>query len=296
MVSEQALVDAHAHYAAAVAADADEDNDTALSEYYQAALADSTNEDLLLEVSRRFLEVRQPEKALALLTNATQNVNAPGSVFAVLGFIYSQLGQFDLAATADRTAIARTPRSLAGYQNLYLANIHNRQAAAAMQVLDDAAKVPDTDAEFLVGLSEMYSDALMQIPVEAKGARTRALAVLERARKQHPTDTLLRLRMADAFSAHGDDDTAAQLYLAVLADLDEPILRQGVRAKLADIYANRHDEKRAAEQLKEILREDPTNAKAYYRLGQMQLDANQYAPAAESLAKAIEMDPDYESA
>lgn len=290
--SDEAIIDAHAHYAAAVAAEADDDRTTALDEYYQAALKDPTNEGLLLEVSRRFIEARQSERALSLLTNVTQNAHAPGSIFAVMGSIYAQLGQYDLGAEADRQAIQRAPGLLAGYQNLYLTQMHAHQQAAAVRVLDDAANVPGSDAEFLIGLAELYADAGLQIPGEARSAKARALSVLERARRLHPADPVTRLRMADAFSANGGDDVAVQLYKSTLDDLQEPFLRQGVRAKLADIYLNRHDDKDASEQFQAIIREDPTNPKAYYLLGQMALDADHYKDAAENLSKAILLDPD----
>lgn len=290
--SDDAIINAQAHYAAAVAAEADDDRSTALDEYYKAALGDQTNEGLLLEVSRRFIEARQPERALMLLTNVTQNAHAPGSVFAVMGSIYAQLGQYDLGAQADRMAIQRAPGLLAGYQNLYLTQMHNHQHAAALRVLDDASNVPGSDAEFLIGLAELYSDAGLQIPGETKSTRARALSVLERARRLHPSDPVTRLRLADAFSTNGADDTAVQLYKSALEDLSEPFLRQGVRAKLADIYLNRHDDKDATEQFQAIIKEDPTNPRAYLLLGQMALEADHYAQAAENLSKAILLDPD----
>src|SRR5258708_874746 len=61
---------AHAHYAAGVIHDINEENDAALREYYEAALADPGNDSLVLEVSRRFTQNKQPEKALELLTRA----------------------------------------------------------------------------------------------------------------------------------------------------------------------------------------------------------------------------------
>jgi len=122
---------AHAHYAAGVIAEVSEQPDVALKEYSQAALKDPDNESLVLEVSRRFLQNKQPEQALELLNHAAARPNASGAVFARLGFIYSQLGKSDLAMAASRTAIKKAPGSLAGYQNLFLNYLMSKQPAEA---------------------------------------------------------------------------------------------------------------------------------------------------------------------
>src|SRR5437867_2609267 len=85
------LAQAHAHYAAAVIDELNEKPEAALQEYYQAALNDPENEPLILEVSRRFAQTKQPEKALELLTQSASRPSASGTIFAHLGFIYSQL-------------------------------------------------------------------------------------------------------------------------------------------------------------------------------------------------------------
>src|SRR5215471_19231318 len=70
------LAQAHAHFAAGVIHDMNEETEAALEEFYKAALNDIENEDLVLEVTRRLLQNKQPEKALELLTRATGQPNA----------------------------------------------------------------------------------------------------------------------------------------------------------------------------------------------------------------------------
>src|SRR5882672_3953185 len=55
---------AHAHYAAGVIHDINDEAEASLQEYYEAAIADPENDTLTLEVSRRFVQNKQPEKAL----------------------------------------------------------------------------------------------------------------------------------------------------------------------------------------------------------------------------------------
>src|SRR5262249_22553450 len=73
MAEERALgrtSEAHAHYARGVIHEMNDEQAAASEEYNQAALADLSNDFLVLEVSRRFLENKQPDKALELVTRA----------------------------------------------------------------------------------------------------------------------------------------------------------------------------------------------------------------------------------
>src|SRR5450759_2837269 len=157
---------AHAHYAAGVIHDLNDESVLALKEYYEAAKADPGDQQLVLEASRRFMLNKQPEKALELLARAVKEPNASGEVYGRLGFVYSQLGQLDMALNAGLTAIKKSPQSLAGYQNLYLTYFQNKQPDKALAALDEAAKVPDIDAEFLTALGELYVNFGMQTPNE----------------------------------------------------------------------------------------------------------------------------------
>ena len=112
--SIQKQAEAHAHYAAGVIHEINDESDLAQEEFYKAAMADLGNEPLVLDLSRRFLQAKQTEKALAVLTKATELPNASGTLFARLGMVYSQAGKNDLAILANRTAMKKMPRSLAG--------------------------------------------------------------------------------------------------------------------------------------------------------------------------------------
>ena len=85
--------EAHARYATGVILDLNEDSEGAVEEYYKAALADVRDEGLVLEVTRRLLQLRQQEKALELLKKATDSPKASGLLYARLGMVYSMLGK-----------------------------------------------------------------------------------------------------------------------------------------------------------------------------------------------------------
>lgn len=289
------LAEAHAHFGAAVIAEMNDDTETALKEYYSAAFNDPDNEQLCLEVSRRFLQHKQPEKALELLARTAERPNASGIIYARLSLVYSELGRRDQAMTAARTAIKKSPRSLAGYQNLFLNYLQTKQIPLAIKTLEDAAQQPNPDAEFLVGLAELFSSAAIQVPADRQKLQNRARQILQRADKLAPGNPGLRLRLADELGQAGDSQRAAAIYQELLKTLPEaPVLRERVHAKLAEIYLRNNDRTNAFEQLQAIVKEDPTSPQAYYYLGSLAYDEKKLAEAADFFRKTILLNPEFE--
>jgi tetratricopeptide (TPR) repeat protein len=293
----QKIAEAHAHYAAAVIHELNDESSAALDEYYQAALGDPDDESLVLEVSRRFLQNKQPDKAREIVSRAAARPNATGPVLARLGLIDLQLGKIDQAISANRMAIKRAPASLSGYQSLFLTYLQNKQGQQALKTLDQAERQTNPDAEFLIGLSELYADFALQVPAQKSNANGKALAALTRAEKLKPDSPALRLKLADGFVLLGATDKAAELYLELLKTLpDVPLIRERVHAKLADIYLRGSDRKHAVEQLQAIIRDDPTNPQAWYWLGSIAFDDKKPAQAAEYFGEAIMLSPEFEQA
>jgi tetratricopeptide (TPR) repeat protein len=291
------LAQAHAHYAAGRIHDMNQEPDAALKEYSLAALGDPDNESLAIEVAQRFLQNKQPEKALELLKRPAARPDASSEIFLLLGVVYSRLGKYDQAVLADRAAIKRSPGALAGYHNLFLNYMQTKQEAEALKVLDEAAKQPNTDAEFLITLAELYGNLMVQAPAQKEKVRPKSLAVLRRAEALNPATPSLRLRMAEGFLAAGETTKAADIYKDLLKTLpDVPFIQETVRAKLAEIYLQDSDHQRATEQLEAITRDDPTNPRPYYFLGSLALNDNKPAQAAEYFSKTILLSPDFREA
>ncbi|HET7624786.1 MAG TPA: tetratricopeptide repeat protein [Verrucomicrobiae bacterium] len=288
-------VEAHAHFATGIVYELNGESERALEEYFKAAMDDLENEPLVLEVSRQLLKAKKSEQALELLTRATAHPGASANLFARLGFIYAQLGRQDSAVRAARIAVRREPDSLVGYQNLFLIFMRNEKAKDALNVLDKAAKVSRVSPEFLVGLGELYGSYSLQVPGQKSVARARGLAVLKRAEKSKIAAPELELRLADAFNLLGQNDESAKLYQEVLEKLPATsYLRETVRAKLTDIYLRGNKTTRAAEQLENIIRDNPTDAQAYYLLGNIAYTGTNYSKAIEQFSKVILLSPDFE--
>ncbi len=288
--------EAHAHYAAGVIHEMNNEQQAASDEYYQAAMLDPDDETLILDVSRRLLQAKQPERALEIVTRAAAQPDASGEIDARLGLIYSQLGKPDQAVAANRAAIRKSPESLTGYQNLFLNYVRNKQPSEALKVLDEAAGQANPDAEFLIGLADLYTTFGTQVPAQKESSNAKALAALNRAAKLGPDSPLLRLKLADGFNLLGEPAKAALLYLEVLKQPpDLPMVQERVRANLATIYLRGSDHQRAVEQLKAILRDDPTNPQVYYYLGRLALEDKNPAEAVDHFSKTLLLSPDLES-
>jgi len=295
--SVERSAEAHAHYAAGVVREMNNEQQAATEDYYQAALLDPSDEDLTLEVSHRLLQSKQPDRALEVLRRAAAQPGASGQIYARLGLVYTQLGKPDQAVAAGRTAIRKSPAALVGYHNLFLGYLSNKQPQEAANVLDEAARQPKPDADFLTGLADLYVNLGAQVPAQKNAANKKALALLNRAAQLSPITPLQRLKLADGFNLLGESNKAAQLYLEVLKQPPElPLVQERVRAILTDIYLRGSDHKRATEQLQAILKEDPTNPQAHYYLGRLELEGKQLAEATDHLSKTILLSPDFESA
>ncbi len=288
---------AHTHYSAGVLHDLQENPAAAIKEYYLAALSDPGDESLILEVSRRLILDKQPDKAIEILKRATARPNASAALYARLGLVYLQTGKSDAAIAADRMAIKRDPKLLSGYQNLFLTYLNDQHPAEALKVLDEASRQESVDVEFLVNLAELYVNLFVQSPTYKEAARAKALAVMARAEKLKPTRKEVLLKMADNLGSLGENKRAAAVYEDLLKGRDDdPGLRDRVRRKLAAIYIRDGDSQHAGELLQAILREDPTNVEACYRLGRIAYEQKKPGEAVEYFSKAVLLSPEFEQA
>jgi tetratricopeptide (TPR) repeat protein len=279
---------AHAHYAAGVLHDLNDETDLALQEFFKAAQGDPDDEVLILEVSRRFTQNKQPDKALQVLLPAAARPQASGALLARLGFVYTQLGQSAKAIEANRAAIKKLPRLLSGYQNLFLNYMQANQPDNALGLLDEAANLPDTGPEFQLGLAELYLTYSMQYPTQREVVRPKAVAVLDRTQQRPLRSSQSRFRLAEAYNSLGEKDKAVKAYLDLVKNPgDLPVWRDTARARLAEIYNRTNDRQGMIQQLEDVVRDDPANGPAYYVLGTIAYQDKRLTNAVEYLKKAL---------
>ena len=131
-ISDEARAEAHAHYAAGVVHELNGRTGEALKDFSLATEKDPANEWLVLDVTRRVINARRWDDAAEILSRATASGRMSGEVYARLGMVYAQQGKALEAAAANRTAIRKSPGSLAGYQNLFLGFVQQKQPEKAL--------------------------------------------------------------------------------------------------------------------------------------------------------------------
>src|SRR5262249_27330004 len=106
-----------------------------------------------------------------------------------------------------------------------------------------------------------------------------------------------RLKLADVLNVIGQNAAAADIYRDLLKRLaNVPFARDSIRAKLTEIYLRNHDRKQAAEQLEDLIQDNPTDPQAYYVLGDVAYDAKDYSRAIDCFSRTVVLSPDFEPA
>jgi tetratricopeptide (TPR) repeat protein len=291
--SAERRVRAVAHFAAGISAELNEDGDEALDHYLKSVAADPDHEMLAVELARRFLQSKQSGKAIDVLSRASSSPRASGTVFAWLGRAYADAGKTDQAIKADLVAIRKSPGSIMAYRNLFSVYQENQQSAEALKALDDAAGQESDDPQFWVDLAGLYSNYSQLHPDENQAVKPKVVAALDRAAGLKPQDLAVVQKLAEGYKLMNELSKAEGFYLELL---DRFPALPGTRENLADIYLRTDKRDKAAEQLKEISRDNPRNGQAYYFLGNIASQEKRYADAVEYFEQALTLKPDFEAA
>ncbi len=187
---DDTLVQAYAHYAQGMIYDLNDQPELAEQELSKAALADPSNADLVLELSRRYLQQKQLEKAQDLLVRATAVPGAAGTIFARLAVVYSSLGKDAPALDAAQTAVKRSPRAIDGYRILFFIHLEKGRHKTRSKSSNRPQKI--RTAEFDIDLAELYVALEKQAPSEINAIGGGALTMLNRAARLNPDSPQLR--------------------------------------------------------------------------------------------------------
>ncbi len=285
--------EANARFMAGISHELNDEPNAALDDFYRAAMADPGNEALVLDLSTRFIVLKRYDQAIKLLEKALSQPDASALLDARLAFVQLQMGKTNAAIRSNQKTLAKAPRSILGYQSLYQIHLQSGQTNEARKLLEQAARVPNPSAEFLIELSEML---FVQSGVSRDAGdryKARAREALDQAAKTNPTNFFVLQKLADGFTQLGERKQAAAILMRVqelYPDLPT------VRERLVNLYLRERDNKNAAEQLEAIIRENPTDPQAYYLLGMIAFDERKYKEAAEAFRKTLLLKPEYEPA
>ena len=285
-----------AHYAAATAAMERGQRAEALEEFEQAALADPTNEKIVLEVVRMLLAQKQFDKVLALLVKATVNPKAPAKMHALLAVAYSQKGKLDLARIAAENAIRKAPGSILGYKTLVQVYEKEMKGGAKRlpqirKLLDKAFAQKKPSIAFQVELALMAAGYIGLDNTAAKELQPRIRKLLDAAWASKPTIPLMIEQIGRGYRMIEAREEAAAATEALLKALPgNPAVLMQLAQDL--ILAGKLKEGRI--HLEAILKKNPRAWRAHQLLAAVAMDEDEFATAAKHYREAIKLNPGIE--
>ena len=145
-----------AHYAAGVSYEWNDQDDLAVRQFEDSALADPSNEHLVIRVAQRFLKNKQVDKAIDVLSKSAHRPAASGLLLSWLARAELQAGKTSQALSASRLSIQRQPDAFDGYESQIEILLHDNQLNEAARTLNRAAKSIRPDPPALVALGGLY--------------------------------------------------------------------------------------------------------------------------------------------
>ncbi len=289
---------AYAHFSTAVVREMNGQADQAQDEFWLAAKADPGNEQLVIDLAHRSLQRQQPEKAVELLALSAAQPDASGQVHGWLAFALAQTGKTNEAIVASRIAIKKAPQFFLGHRTLAQLQLSAGNPREALKVLDDAARLNDADAVFQIDLAEFIAVTGRAKVLSEADVKPRVTALLDKVAKLNLDEPRLMQKMADTYKSVGELKKATALYEDLLKNHppSNPAMAPALREQLIQLYLRSGDHSGATAQLKSILRENPTDARAYYLLGNLASESKEYSEAMGHFRSAILFDPTLEPA
>lgn len=285
---DERQAEAHARFAAGVVAEYSDDPEGALVHFKAAIAQDPDNEELTLDVARKLIELRRLPEARQLLEQSARRPHASGLVCGLLGTVCALQNDSPAAIAANRQAIERTPQEIAAYHNLAQIYLEAGQVRDALDVLDVAANQPDTDSTFLIVLADSLGQIHQLKQADVGDLRPRILALLDRAASREPQRPVEVLRLADLYQLFGEGTKSLPLYQRLLETAPD---LPGLRERLTDVYLRIDDREKAAEQLRILARDQPTNPLPHYYLGVIALEARRYEEAISAFNQVLILRP-----
>ncbi|MGV3772469.1 MAG: tetratricopeptide repeat protein [Verrucomicrobiales bacterium] len=280
-----------AHYATGLSLDLNDKSDEAIEEYWKVVNTDPSNEQLVLDLARRFIRDKKPDRAIVVLQKAAKNPRASGTLYAWLGVAYAQTGKTREAIQANKTAIKRMPKNLAAYQNLGQLYIQDGKPKQALVLLKDASNQKDLDVDFLLGLCDTYLRYSRQRLITDQELIPILVPLLDRVAALNPTDPLAIQKLAETYLAAGELKKAEPFFNQLLERFPD---MPGLRERLAGLYIRTGNKEKAGE-LFEIMRQSrPTDPQAYILLGSLAYENQNFEKAADYYVTALKLNPDFE--
>jgi len=284
---------AMAHYAAGVAHRERGEGREATEEFYKAALADPTNEKIVMEVVQILLRSRQREKLFQLLIKATEDPDAPANIHALLAANYLERKKPDLAKVAAENAIRKGPKLIVGYKSLI--QVYRQEAgkgakrtAQIRKVLDRAMEQKEVSTPYQVELALMLLGYLELDKKAEDELKPKISKLLDGAWAGKPKEPLLLENLARAYRVNGTHDKAAAVMESLLKLLpNNPVVL--LEAARGHALAGKMDQ--AKIHLDALIKKFPRNWQGHQLRAAIAMDQDEYPLAVKHYREAIRIRP-----
>ncbi|MCD6051323.1 MAG: hypothetical protein K0Q55_2727 [Verrucomicrobia bacterium] len=287
-------VEAFARFATGISNELQEKGEEALEEFFRAALADPTNERLVLDVSRRLIQGRQLEKAAILLGESGKNPEASANLLTLLGLVYADQDRVEEAVTINRRAMKKAPKALAPYRSLVQLYLKKDNASAALLILGEASKVEGAGPDYYMDLAELYGHYLRQKTDQADLVKPSMKQALDQVYDAKPDNPAILQKLAEGYQFIKDITRATDIYMDLLKRFPNA---PGLRERLTNLFLQGGEKSKAVELIRGLIRENPTkHPEAYFILANLLREEKKYGEAAEQLERMIIVKDDAEPA
>ncbi len=248
-----------------------------------------------LALSEIYCEQSKLDIAEQHAKEAVQRCPAEADTYYRLGYIYTHQAKFEAAHAAFKHALARNPDFAEVYEWLGLIALMQHKPQQAVEHYQKAIQKKPHDQSPYYNLAKAYrilgnmaaATAQLKLFKQLKTYYDRTYAI-EGALAEDPTNTTLRLKLAEIHLAHSHTAAAITTYQALI-ELN-PKSAVGYD-KLARLYMNRNMHERAIPLFEKVLELNPDAVEAHVRLGWLYTRLTSFAKAEAHLQTAIEKMP-----
>ncbi|MDZ7372987.1 MAG: tetratricopeptide repeat protein [candidate division KSB1 bacterium] len=283
---------------------------SALIEYQEALLYDSTSSAIYQAVAENYLRLRKLTSAVRMLERAVELDSENTEALRLLSDLYQHARKYDRVEWALRRLLACEPDDPDVLRNLVALLVAQGRVAEAIETVRAASEKVPFGAEDFLGIAEVFArqgamdqarwlvqqaihvdpdneSAYMEmanLQIEA-GDTVGAQVLLERAIAQHPDFREARRRLHDVYVMQGNWHAAIQLLEQEIAedstDLD-------VWLQLGRLYVQHGDTARAESLFTELVSRFPDRSSPYISLAALHVARGDSAAAIEVLRRGLE--------
>ncbi|HEY1769303.1 MAG TPA: tetratricopeptide repeat protein [Chthoniobacterales bacterium] len=206
-------------------------------------------------------------RAIDILKDAVKAEPKMPEPYLQLAYIYAKyLKKMEPAIRYAKQAVALAPNDIDGYQRLCEVQLTAGDHKAALQTLDNAARVQTNDPSFWTQLGKLYLALIAQAENPKPKDLEKINLVFRKALALAPDDASVLKDAADYFAASDQVKDAIPLYLRVLELQPND---SSAREKLATGFMLTNQRDKAIEMLQEIIQQHPEADQPYELLGKV---------------------------